>query len=172
MKTATFRDTSVMRDRREFVRVALGVLAGTVALPREIWAGQQPTNTRRRITVYKDPDCGCCKKWVELAKGTGWIVDVKDVPDPAKLDAVKDKARVPKSMRSCHTALVGRYVFEGHVPIDLLKGFMDRPRPIAGLAVPGMPVGSPGMEVPGQPAERYQVMGYYGDGRTFVYATR
>jgi hypothetical protein len=160
-----------MHDRREFVRLALGSLVGAVAMPRELFAQDQPTNTRRRITVYKDPDCGCCKKWVDLVKATGWIVDVKDT-DPAKLDEMKDKIRVPKSLRSCHTAVVGRFVFEGHVPVDLVKAFMERPRGMAGLAVAGMPIGSPGMEVPGQRAERYQVMGYYGDGRTFVYATR
>ena len=158
-----------MNDRREFVRVALGALAGAVLAPRELWASavsQQPTS-RRRITIYKSPDCDCCRKWVALLKPTGWIIDVKDVDD---MDKIKDQARVPKALRSCHTAIVGRYIFEGHVPIDLVKTFMERPR-FAGLAVPGMPVGSPGMEVPGRPADRYQVIGFYADGRTFVYAT-
>jgi hypothetical protein len=159
-----------MHDRREFVRVALGVVAGALALPRDLLAmGQQPTNARRRMTIYKSPSCDCCKKWVEHVRSTGWIIDVKDVDD---VEPIKDKARVPRQLRSCHTAIVGRFVFEGHVPVDLIKAFMERPRGVAGLAVPGMPVGSPGMEVPGRPADRYQVMGYYGDGRTFVYATR
>ncbi|MGQ0643254.1 MAG: DUF411 domain-containing protein [Gemmatimonadaceae bacterium] len=155
-----------MHDRREFVRAALVALVGAAALPRELLAASQ---SRRRITIYKSPSCDCCRKWVELVKPTGWIIDVKDVDD---VDKIKDQARVPKSLRSCHTAVVGRWVFEGHVPIDLMQAFLDRPRGVAGLAVPGMPVGSPGMEVPGRPADRFQVVGYYGDGRTFIYATR
>jgi len=157
-----------MQHRRDFVRVAFGALVGALT-PGALWAAvQQPNNSRRRITVYKSPDCECCKKWVELVRPLGWIVDVKNEED---MDKVKNRARVPRALRSCHTAVVGRYVFEGHVPIDLVKTFMERPR-FAGLAVPGMPIGSPGMEVPGQPADRYQVIGFYPDGRTFVYATR
>jgi hypothetical protein len=106
---------------------------------------------------------------VELARETGWIIDVKDVDD---INKIKKQARVPEKLWSCHTAIVGRHVFEGHVPIDLMKYFMDRPRGLAGLAVPGMPVGSPGMEVPSGQKDRYDVLGYYSDGRTFVYASR
>ncbi len=159
-----------MHDRREFMRVALSAVVGAVLLPRELLGSvQQPTNTTRRITVYKQPTCECCKKWVELVREIGWIVDVKDVED---VDRIKNRMRVPKGIRSCHTAIVGRYTFEGHVPIDLVKTFMERPRNFVGLAVPGMPVGSEGMEVPGQRAERYQVLGFYRDGRTFVFASR
>jgi hypothetical protein len=162
-----------MRDRRDFVRAAVSAILGATILPRNAWAldglEQQPKNPRRRITVYKDPECGCCKKWVELANATGWIVDVKDVDD---INKIKTQLRVPKGLWSCHTAVVGRNVFEGHVPIDLMKTFMDRPRGVVGLAVPGMPVGSPGMEVPGRAADRYDVLGYFADGRTFVYASR
>jgi len=159
-----------MQDRREFMRVALSAVLGAAVLPRELLGSViQPTNTKRRITVYKTATCECCKKWVELVKETGWIVDVKDVED---IDKIKDQARVPKALRSCHTAIVGHYVIEGHVPIDLVKSFMERTRNFAGLAVPGMPVGTPGMEVPGQRAEHYEVLGYYRDGRTFVFAQR
>ena len=160
-----------MHDRREFMRVALSAAISAVVFPPELLGSviQQPTNTKRRITVYKSPDCECCKKWVELVKETGWIVDVKDVDD---VDRIKNRLRVPKALRSCHTAIVGRYTFEGHVPIDLVQAVMTRPRPFQGLAVPGMPVGSPGMEVPGQRGEHYQVLGFYRDGRTFVFSQR
>lgn len=160
-----------MNDRRNFLKVGLAAALGLIALPASAWAtAQPPKNLRRRITIYKSPDCECCKKWVEHARqATGWIVDVKDVDDMAK---VKKDGRIPQAVQSCHTALVGRYVFEGHVPADLMMSFMDKPRGVAGLAVPGMPIGAPGMEVPGRPAERYQVLGWYRDGRTFVYATR
>ena len=159
-----------MYDRREFLKSGIAIALGGAAIPRDVWAGAQPPkNTKRRITIYKTRECECCKKWVELVRQTGWIIDVQDVDD---IDTIKDKARVPKALRSCHTAIVGRFVFEGHVPVDLIKSFMERPRGVAGLAVPGMPTGSPGMEVPGVRAERYQILGYYGDGRTFVYASR
>lgn len=159
-----------MSDRREFLRLGFGIALGAVALPREVLAQVQPArNPKRRITVHKSPTCDCCAKWVEHVKATGWIIDVKDTDD---MDKLKDDARVPRSVRSCHTAIVGRNVFEGHVPIDLMQAFMEKPRGIFGLAVPGMPIGTPGMEVPGRAADRYQVLGFYADGRTFVYASR
>ena len=158
-----------MHDRREFLRLGLGAALGVIALPASAWAiTQPPKNLRRRITVYKSPDCECCKKWVEHVKQTGWIIDIKDVEN---MDKVKNDARVPVKVRSCHTAVVGRFVFEGHVPADLMLAFMKSPRGVAGLAVPGMPVGTPRMEVPGRPADHYQVLGFYRDGRTFVYAS-
>jgi hypothetical protein len=169
-----------MPDRREFVRAALGALVGAAAIPRDLWAdgadgadgagGAGAQQSRRRITVYKTASCDCCKKWVDLVKaGTDWIVDVKDVED---IDKIKNQFRVPRGLRSCHTAVVGRFTFEGHVPVDLMKYFLERPRGVAGLAVPGMPVGSPGMEVPGRAPDHYQVIGFYRDGRTFVFANR
>lgn len=159
-----------MHDRRNFLKLGLGAALGIVALPASAWSATQPAkNSRRRITVYKSPDCECCKRWVEHIKQTGWIIDVKDVDN---MDKVKDDARIPKNLRSCHTAVVGRNVFEGHVPADLMLAFMDKPRGVFGLTVPGMPVGTPGMEIPGRAPDRYNVLGFYRDGRTFVYASR
>lgn len=159
-----------MYDRREFLRFGIAIAFGGAAIPRDVWASAQPPkNTKRRISIYKTPECDCCRKWVEHAKQTGWIIDVHDVDD---IDKIKDKMRVPKHLRTCHTAIVGRYVFEGHVPADLMLAFMDKPRGVAGLAVPGMPRGSPGMEVPGVQPEHYQIVGFYGNGKTFVYASR
>lgn len=162
---------STMYDRREFLRFGIATAFGAVALPRDVWASAQPPkNTKRRITIYKSPDCDCCKKWVEHVRvTTGWIIDAQNVDD---VDKIKDKARVPKALRSCHTAIVGRFVFEGHVPAELMLTFMERPRGVAGLAVPGMPTGSPGMEIPGVPAEHYRILGFYNNGQSFVYASR
>lgn len=158
-----------MHGRREFLRFGIAIALGGAVIPRDLWgSAQPPKNTKRRITIYKTPECDCCRKWVEHVKKTGWIIDVRDMADVTK---IKDNAGVPKSVRSCHTAIVGRFVFEGHVPADLMISFMDRPRGVAGLAVPGMPVGPPGMEAPGRPADHYQVVGFYRDGRTFVYAS-
>ncbi len=99
----------------------------------------------------------------------GFPVTVETLAD---LHPVKARHAVPPPLQACHTALVDGYVVEGHVPADLiLRLLRDRPR-VAGLAVPGMPAGSPGMEVPGSPPERYQVLSFDRSGRTAVFARR
>ena len=85
---------------------------------------------------------------------------------------VKRKLGVPPALQSCHTAVVEGYVIEGHVPADLIDRLLRERPSVVGLAVPGMPVGSPGMETPGQAAERYQVLAFDQKGRTTVFATR
>lgn len=95
-------------------------------------------------TVYKSPTCSCCNKWVEHLRANGFPVQVRE---PADLNAVKDEYEVPRDMRSCHTAVIDGYVVEGHVPAaDIQRLLQERPE-ATGLAVPGMPLGSPGMEV-------------------------
>lgn len=119
------------------------------------------------ITVYKDPSCGCCTKWVEYLRGAGLRPVVHDRSD---MDALKDSLGVPAALRSCHTAVVGRYVIEGHVPVPDLKHLLAAaPKGIVGIAAPGMPAGSPGMEVPGR-ADRYDVIAFAADGTTKLYA--
>jgi hypothetical protein len=99
----------------------------------------------------------------------GFSVKAEDVED---LGRVKAKHRVPRGLESCHTALVGGYVVEGHVPADVIKRLLrERPR-VAGLAVPGMPIGSPGMEDPGGRTERYEILSFDGQGTTRVYDRR
>lgn len=88
------------------------------------------------------------------------------------LAPIKQKLGVPPALRSCHTAVVEGYVIEGHVPADVIDRVLRERPSVVGLAVPGMPVGSPGMEVPGQAAERYQVLAFDQKGRTTVYARR
>jgi hypothetical protein len=121
------------------------------------------------VVVYKSPTCGCCTEWVAHLRRHGFQVRSEDVTD---LQAVKARHRVPPDLQSCHTALVGGYVIEGHVPADLVERLLRERAKVAGLAVPGMPVGSPGMEVPGARAERYRVLTFDRDGRTGVFATR
>lgn len=120
------------------------------------------------ITVYKSPTCGCCKAWVEHVKAAGFVVDVHDVAD---VTPVKDDAGVPGAARSCHTAIVNGYAIEGHVPAAEIKRMLSEHPAIAGLAVPGMPAGSPGMEIPGRPAEPYDVIAFTADGKTSVYGS-
>ena len=119
------------------------------------------------IKVYKDPNCGCCKLWVEHLEQNGFKVEVMDMPD---LSAVKTKYGVRQELQSCHTAVVGDYAVEGHVPADLIHKMLKEKPAIAGLAVPGMPMGSPGME--GATKERYNVLTFDRAGRTTVYAQR
>jgi hypothetical protein len=120
-----------------------------------------------KITVYKDPSCGCCTKWVAHLRSAGLRPDVHDRTD---MDALKDSLGVPAALRSCHTAVAGRYVIEGHVPAaDVKRLLAAAPKGVVGLAVPGMPAGSPGMEVPGQ-AERYDVIAFATDGTTKLFA--
>ena len=120
------------------------------------------------ITVYKSPTCGCCKTWVEHLRKEGFDVTAKDVDDMA---ALKTKLGVPASLGSCHTGIVGAYIIEGHVPgADIRKLLTEKPK-IAGLAVPGMPVGSPGMEMPGVAADKYDVIAFAKDGKHRVFAS-
>lgn len=97
------------------------------------------------IVVYKSPNCGCCGKWVEHIQQAGFSVDVENVRDVAP---IKRELRVPAGIQSCHTAKVGDYLVEGHVPADVVRRMLEEKPDIKGLAVPGMPMGSPGMEGP------------------------
>lgn len=119
------------------------------------------------IKVYKDANCGCCKEWVKHLEQNGFKVEAMDLPD---LSAVKQKYGVQPEMQACHTAVVDGYTVEGHVPADLILRMLKEKPAIAGLAVPGMPAGSPGME--GATKEKYDVLTFDRAGRTTVYAQR
>ena len=116
------------------------------------------------VTVYKSSSCGCCSAWVEHMEDAGFEVDVVDDPD---LRAVKAEHRVPSSLHACHTATVGGYTVEGHVPAADVRRLLEERPPVAGIGVGGMPKGSPGM--PGVP-EPYHVMAFTADGGTAVWA--
>lgn len=120
-----------------------------------------------KVTVYKDPSCGCCTKWVDHLRAAGIQPAVQDRGD---MDVLKDSLGVPVGLRSCHTAVAGRYVIEGHVPAsDLRRLIVAAPKGIVGLAVPQMPMGSPGMESGGR-ADRYDVIAFAADGSTKLFA--
>ena len=118
------------------------------------------------MVVYKTEGCGCCNGWVEHLQAAGFQVDARNVRD---LMSIKLDAGVPTSNSSCHTALVDGYVVEGHVPADVIKRLLAERPEIAGVAVPGMPTGSPGMEGPG--AKPYDVLTFDRQGRNTVYTT-
>lgn len=120
------------------------------------------------VTVYKDPSCGCCGKWAEHMREAGF--SVKEVPS-TEMSRIKQQLGVPGALGSCHTAKIGNYVIEGHVPAaDVKKLLADAPPQALGLAAPGMPMGSPGMEGP-YPADRYNVMRFNRDGSQAVFAS-
>ena len=118
------------------------------------------------IIVYKSPTCGCCKKWISHLERNGFTVISRDVENVAPY---KLENGVPLTATSCHTALVGGYTIEGHVPaMDIQRLLKEKP-PIKGLAVPGMPVGSPGMEQ-GAYKQRYDVISFDKDGKKQVFS--
>ncbi|HET7231885.1 MAG TPA: DUF411 domain-containing protein [Longimicrobium sp.] len=169
-------------------RAALSALAllaacGNTGQPREETAGAaapaqapaapaaaaQPADPNAPLAiVYKSPTCGCCNNWVTHMQQSGFRVETHDLDD---VNPVKDQGHVPLNGRSCHTARVGNYVIEGHVPADLVKKLLaEHPSDIAGLTVPGMVTGSPGMEGPNP--QHYDVIAFTRDGQTRVYASR
>ncbi|HYN82390.1 MAG TPA: DUF411 domain-containing protein [Gemmatimonadaceae bacterium] len=119
------------------------------------------------IKVYKTPQCGCCKAWVQHLAQNGFQVESVDMPD---LALVKQKYGVKPEHEACHTAVVDEYVVEGHVPADVIKRLLEERPAVLGIAVPGMPAGSPGME--GAMKERYDVLTFDRAGRSRVYAQR
>jgi hypothetical protein len=120
------------------------------------------------IVVNKTPTCGCCGVWVDHLKKAGFRTKVNDLDD---LGAIKQRVGVPHGMGSCHTAEVDGYFVEGHVPADDIKRLLAQKPDAKGLTVPGMPAGSPGMEVPSGRVDRYDVILVGKDGKTSVFAT-
>jgi hypothetical protein len=120
-----------------------------------------------QVEVYKNPDCGCCGAWVDHLKAAGFPVKVHDTPDTG---AVRKRQGIPDEFGSCHTGVVAGYALEGHVPAEDVKRLLALKPAAAGLSVPGMPVGSPGMEV-GSRKDRFQVLLIDKAGRSSVFAT-
>jgi hypothetical protein len=154
-----------MTSRRTFVTRAAGLAFASIGA-RRLWGLAAP-GTGTAITVYKSASCGCCAKWVDHLKANGFTPAVHD---DEGMDAIKDEMGVPRDVRSCHTALLGRYLVEGHVPASDLRRLLAEKPDIAGLAAPGMPGSSPGMAAPGAAHEPYEVLAFTRDGKTRVFA--
>jgi hypothetical protein len=151
---------------------AVALAAGVaVAAVRTQSAGKTAGGAARpSVAVFKSPTCGCCALWNKHMEAAGHAVTSRDMTD---MTGVKDEHRIPASLRSCHTALVGGYVLEGHVPADVVaKLLAERPKGVVGLAVPGMPIGSPGMESADGRKTPYDVMAFTQDGQARVYASK
>ena len=137
----------------------LSVVAAMLVAPATFAQGEE-------VVVYKDPNCGCCGAWAEHMREHGFAV--REIAT-REMALVKSEAGVPRALGSCHTATVGGYVVEGHVPAADVRRMLDERPAFAGIAVPGMPLGSPGMEGP-YPPQSYEVIGFDGKGETKVYA--
>ncbi len=150
--------------RRDFVRLSLCTGATIAIAPRAVAAMGAPIP----MAVYLSPTCGCCLEWVTHVEANGFAVKVIEMDDvvPVMLDS-----GIPKRLHSCHVALVGKYVVGGHVPADLIQKMLAEKAGFHGIAVGGMPQGSPGMEQ-GQAKESYEVIAFSRNGTTSVYARR
>ena len=144
--------------RRRLSTIAIALLLGACT------GAAQATS----MTMFRDPDCGCCEAWaMQMRQGDRHEIATVDHPDMAP---VQTQHGIPDDLRSCHTMVVGRYVIEGHVPVaDVERLLAEAPEWVSGLAVPGMPLGSPGMEV-GDTVQPYQVISF-GNGRREVFAS-
>ena len=152
--------------RRNTLRVLLTTLGAATLGYSKFGSASSPAEV---VTVWKTPSCGCCKDWVIHLRKEGFNVVTNDVNDTAP---IRQKLGLPAKFGSCHTAQVGGYVLEGHVPAQEVKRLL-REKPVAiGLAVPGMPVGSPGMEMPGEMLgvrDAFDVLLVTADGNSRVY---
>jgi hypothetical protein len=145
-------DTFVLTRRNLIAGLGATILVGSAFA----------TETLPTIAVMKDPTCGCCEKWIVHLRDEGFTVTVTDGP----VTPLKVRLGVPRELSSCHTAQVGGYVIEGHVPAEAIKRLLaEKPEGI-GLAVPGMPAGSPGMEVEGMEPATYEVVLFGSESRT------
>ncbi|MDZ7811590.1 MAG: DUF411 domain-containing protein [Ideonella sp.] len=153
-------------------RLALASLFGAccvLAAPTMLRAQARAQSPATRVEVWKSPSCGCCQDWITHLEAHGFSVKVHDVGNAA----ARARLKVPEQLGSCHTAWVGGYAIEGHVPAtDIRRLLKERPDAI-GLTVPGMPIGSPGMDGPeyGQRRDPYDVLLIGQDGRTQVFSS-
>jgi hypothetical protein len=145
----THRSTNLTR------RAALGIAASALVVPAFSAVAQTPA-----ILVHKDPNCSCCSGWVRHLKDAGFAVTVEAIAD---LQPVRKRLGVPADLAACHTAEVDGYVLEGHVPAAAVRRLLEQRPTAVGLAVPGMPAGSPGME--GGAPQRYDVVLFGAGGR-------
>jgi hypothetical protein len=144
--------------------VGIALFAALLAVQLTSSAQQKPV-----VSVYKSPACGCCSLWVEHMKANGFELKVQDVDD---INALKQKFGIAPEISSCHTSQVDGYVIEGHVPASAVQRLLKERPKVAGLTVPGMPAGSPGMEVPSGLKQPYSILTFDGSGKTTVYERR
>jgi hypothetical protein len=148
----------VLATRRIFLALPAGLLLASCG---------PASAASQAITVYKDPNCGCCTGWVEHLRKAGFTVTIVASTDRT---ALQSRYGLRPEDGSCHTGVIGPYLIEGHVPADDIKRLLREAPKAGGLTVPGMPIGSPGMEVPDGSREPYDVLLVKRDGTTAVFA--
>jgi hypothetical protein len=152
---------NVQITRRQTLSLSVAFLAQSASLARAA------NPALPAITAYRNPGCGCCEKWAEMLQANGFTLTMEDDAD---LATRKTKAGVPDDLAGCHTAFMGDYIIEGHVPLtDIMRLVIEAPK-IKGIAVPGMPMGSPGMETEQTP-EHYDVVAFIEDGKRETFST-
>jgi hypothetical protein len=152
-----------MRKITAIYSAAAMLIAGAIGVS----AQQNAAAAKPTAVVYKTASCGCCKMWVEHLKANGFTVEAKDV-SADEVRAVSKAAGLKDDDSSCHTAKIGGYIVEGHVPASDIKKMLKEKPAIAGIAAPGMPQGSPGMEQGAK--EPFDVVAFTKDGKTKLYA--
>ena len=158
MKKSKFRKSLVAGAK------IIGVMI-TLMLSQEIFFEYESSEKTVPITVYKSPTCKCCNKWVQHLEDNGFKVSTVNKFD---MKSIKSQEGVPQQLASCHTAIVGDYVIEGHVPATDIKRLLKEQPAIVGLTVPGMPIGSPGME--GIRKDTYNVLTFTKDGDSTIFS--
>lgn len=144
--------------RRQFV--ALSAISAVVP-----WSASALVD---ELTIWKSPTCGCCQKWAAHMRSNGFAITLHNV-EQAELEATKERFAVPANLRSCHTAQINGYIIEGHVPASDVRLLLSFAPPVAGLAVPDMPIGSPGMEM-GEEMEAFATYTFDANGDIRVFA--
>lgn len=159
VNSVSLKMTSVGSRPVYWLMGALLFITNALAIQAPVFAGSTD------VVVYKSPSCGCCADWVSHLKQNGFSVEVHNQRD---MRSIKEKMGVPGRLQSCHTAKVGGYIIEGHVPaVDITRLIKNKPK-IKGLAVPGMPMGSPGMDGPRKDA--YNVLTFQASGEVSIYS--
>lgn len=154
-------------NRKQVQIIGIVALIGVVIASAMVWwDARQPGPGPDTVVVYKRATCNCCSKWIDHLKQAGFEVQVHNESD---LDARQDELGVPKPLRACHTAVVGDYLVEGHVPASDVRRLLSEKPQARGIAVPGMPVGSPGMEM-GDRRDPYATLLFHADGQSAVFA--
>lgn len=152
-------------NKRDLLQNLIAVVVVIGLLPMGALSETGETAELESITVYKSPTCGCCTKWVRHLQDNGFEVEAINRSD---MSDVKSEAGVPRQLASCHTAVIGGYVIEGHVPAPDIKRLLEERPDVAGLTVPGMPMGSPGME--GHRQDKYEVLTFTRSGDTTTFS--
>ena len=162
--TALARRSVLLGATAVTVLALLGCSAsGTAGNGADEEPSSTPSGAEKAMLVFRDPSCGCCHAWAEIARKAGYGVELRDHQD---MPGLKRRLGVPEQLASCHTAQIAGLVIEGHVPLeDVARLVSEKPAGIMGIAVAGMPLGSPGMEVPAGTKQPFKVMAFDAAGK-------